>query len=526
MSELKLRTESIKDEEIEKIAVLRESDKKIIEHLVSSEPCLLEGSRGTGKSFLMKIAQLELEQKRDTLPIFISFNMSSLINTDDSLQFYHWMLAKTIRALLNKLIKDGAVISDYSNSLLSNYSESNSKNIKDKLKDIIRSFEMSYKDTNKCPIELNNLPDIEDVKEAITEICRQNKLTRVVFFFDEAAHVFRPEQQRQFFNLFKDLRSSYITCNAAIYPGVTHFGNSFELTHDCSYQVLDRSVTEEGYLDYFYEMFSKQSDNSILNVINNNKDIFNTLVYSCSGNPRILFKTYQSLTKLNTNEVNKEVKDFYRNKIWSEHTELGEKYKGHKELIDWGRDFLEQKVIPTVNENKKSTIYFWIDKDVPETVKESLRLLTYTGIIKKIDSTNRAHGKIGTRYEIKYGCIIALAPNPHQSSKEIFNKISIRQFTKFGAGYKEYDKIKDIIAIIENDKHYKKSLESILAKPITVLTLTEWQIKKLMENNITTIRDLHTVNKDDLLKIHQIGEKRSETMIKAMQAELLEYISG
>ena len=105
MSEIYLRTESIKQSQIAKLAVVNSADTKIIEALMSSEPCLLEGSRGTGKSFLMRIAELEVEKDESSLAVFVAFNKSSLINTEDELQFYHWMLAKTLKALTNKLRK-------------------------------------------------------------------------------------------------------------------------------------------------------------------------------------------------------------------------------------------------------------------------------------------------------------------------------------------------------------------------------------------------------------------------------------
>ena len=59
-----------------------ENDEDIISALLSPEPCLLEGSRGTGKSFLMKVAELRIEENfHKFLPVFVSFNISSLINT-------------------------------------------------------------------------------------------------------------------------------------------------------------------------------------------------------------------------------------------------------------------------------------------------------------------------------------------------------------------------------------------------------------------------------------------------------------
>lgn len=526
MTEFKLRTESIKDDDITSLAVKNENDKKIIKSLLSSEPCLLEGSRGTGKSFLMKIAQIRLEKKESDLSIFISFNISSLINTGDDLQFYHWMLAKTLRALMNKLRKKGLTISNYSKTLLSNDSSENDQTIENNLKDIVKLYENSYSKQN-TNVDVDQLPDIEDVKEAIQEICTENNLDRIYFFFDEAAHVFRPEQQRQFFNLFKDLRSPYITCNAAIYPGVTHFGDSFEPIHDCVYEVLERNIADDDYLDYFKKMVLKQADSSLKKAIQSQVDLFNTLALSCGGNPRILLKTIQEMQKFNTNEANRIIKDFYRIKIWSEHTELGEKYKGHQSLIDWGRDFLEKSVIPAILKNEKSSIYFWINKNVPETVKESLRLLTYTGIIRKLDTGIRSHGELGNRYEVKYGCIVALKANPHSYSKELFEIRDIRRFNEFGSNNKEYEKIENLSASILENEQYRESLESMLNKPIDVLSLTNWQKERLKDSGFKTIKDLYGLKEKVLIeKIYNVGPVRARIMMNAANSELLEYISG
>ncbi|MBE4841645.1 hypothetical protein IM302_10280, partial [Enterobacter cloacae complex sp. P42C] len=389
----------------------------------------------------MRVAELELEEgDKACVTVFVPFNMSSLITTDDNLQFYHWMMAKTLKYLLNKLRKMGMVVSGLTSNLLSNDHNDTEESVETSLKEIVRLFEDSYK--GKIAVDISSLPDIEDVKEAIQIICEENNLDRVVFFFDEAAHVFRPEQQRQFFSLFKDLRSPYITCNAAIYPGVTHFGDSFEPIHDCVFKKLERNILESDYLQYFKDIVFKQSDESLKKEIDNQRDLFNTLALASGGNPRMLLRTLQDLSKLNASGVNAIIKSFYRNQIWTEHTDLGEKYKGHREVIDWGRDFLENSVIPRVEDYNKtrrdkgtdeSTIYFWIHKDAPEPVKESLRLLTYTGIIRKIDSAVRAtRSELGTRYEIKYGCMLSLESNPHSDSKEFYKNLSVKKFPEFG----------------------------------------------------------------------------------------------
>ncbi|AKK74166.1 hypothetical protein OK18_17540 [Chryseobacterium gallinarum] len=538
MSTFYLRTESIKTEDIKKLSVISHQDKEIIKSLILPDPCLLEGSRGTGKSFLLKLTEIEVEENYpNCICVYISFNISSLIKTDDHFQFYHWMLAKTLKALLNNLRKKGISIDTNSASLLSNDESENEEDISQNLKEIVKQYENSYK--GKSTINIEALPDIEDVKEAIEIICKENNLDRIYFLFDEAAHVFRPEQQRQFFSLFKDLRSPYITCNAAIYPGVTYFGNSFEPLHDCIYLKLERDIRDTNYVSYFKEIVFNQSDETLKKSIQTHESLFITLALSCGGNPRFLLNTLRDISTFNSKNVEQVIKDFYRNKIWSEHTDLGEKYFGHKALIDWGRDFLEKGVIPSIiryndarksSDKQESTIYFWVHKDAPETVKEALRLLTYTGIIRKIDSGIRAtKAELGTRYEVKFGCILSLEPNPHNISKAFFNNLAIAKFLEFGKNSPAYNSILDLVEVINDDEGvFEKSISNILLKPISVLELlTEWQKKTLNDAGIYTISDLHNKTEAELIaKIYNVGPVRARIMKRAVDAELLEYISG
>jgi hypothetical protein len=538
MPDFYLRTESIKQGDILELCVTNSHDESILSALASSEPCLLEGSRGTGKSFLMRVSELKIENSNARLlPVFVSFNISSLLKTDDQLQFYHWMLAKSLKAFINKLRKKGYVVSPHSANLLSKDEIVDEQNIDSNLNVIVKEFETSYKRENG-KVEISILPDIEDVKEAIENICEENNLQRIYFFFDEAAHVFRPEQQRQFFNLFKDLRSPYITCNAAIYPGVTYFGNSFEPTHDCIYKKIERDIRDADYISYFKEIVYKQSDDQLKSAIDSNLELFNTLAISCGGNPRILLRTIQELPKFNSRSINETIKNFYRHQIWAEHTELGEKYQGHKYLIDWGRDFIEKYVMPAIenyNESRRersiheSSIYFWVHKDCPETVKESLRLLSYTSVLRKVDSAIRAtRAELGSRYEVKYGCILALSRNPSGDSKKFYDSLGTKNFPEFGKNHAAYRSIKELSGTIEDENAFQNALNHMLQKTIDVLQLlTPWQKEKLKQVGINTIEQLHQNTEENLIeKIYNVGPVRARLIKNAATAELLEYLSG
>ncbi|MFL7008852.1 hypothetical protein [Enterovibrio norvegicus] len=216
---------------------------------------------------------------------------------------------------------------------------------------------------------------------------------------------------------------------------------------------------------------------------------------------------------------------------------MGEKYKGHQQLIDWGRDFLENAAIPAIERYNKSrdekgvdesSIYFWVHKDCPEPVKEALRLLTYTGVINKLGSTVKAtRSQLGAKYEVKFGCIISLTKSPHLESKAFYENLATNKHPEFG---KQHNAYKDIIDFSLNldDENYKKSLDNMLEKSIDVLSLlTQWQKTKLKGAGIETIEELHSKTEEALIRtIYNVGPHRARVMKNAATAELLEYLSG
>src|SRR6267154_2526734 len=94
------------------------------------------------------------------------------------------------------------------------------------------------------------------------------------------------------------------------------------------------------------EIAFKQADSSLAAAIERNGQNFTVLAYAVSGNPRLLLKTLAQSGDLRTTEVNETIKEFYRSTIWSEHSGLAESYSGHRPFIDWGRNFIENVVLP------------------------------------------------------------------------------------------------------------------------------------------------------------------------------------
>ena len=80
MNEFLIRTEDIDNSELLKIFVETQQDRELLEMLKNRTPVVLIGSRGVGKSFLMKVAAAELKRdfaEKHVLPVYLTFIKST-----------------------------------------------------------------------------------------------------------------------------------------------------------------------------------------------------------------------------------------------------------------------------------------------------------------------------------------------------------------------------------------------------------------------------------------------------------------
>lgn len=537
MANLIIRTEDIKPEHILELYVETSQDAKTIGFLKSASPVVLEGSRGTGKSFLLRVAEAQLNASFDAdrvLPVYVSFVKSSLLQSSDPNQFLHWMMARLCSRIVRALYQKGLLVKQCSNLALLTGGQMAFDFSETTLEKIAQEYEDSYKKPGSV-IDSGNVPDVEVFKDAVEDICRDLEINRIAVFFDEAAHIFRPEQQRQFFTLFRDLRSPFISCNAAVYPGVTFFGQTFQASHDAMLVSLNRDVHDSDYLSSMREMVVKQAESELESDIEERRENFHALAYAVSGNPRLLLKTIAMSQRLRTNDVEKVIKEFYRTDIWSEHSGLAERYAGHHAFIDWGREFIEKTVIPDstskneqwANEGKtESTCYFWIHRNAPAAVNEALRLLSYTGIVTRLDSGVVAtRSEVGTRYAVNLGCLAASAAKPIPVLSSFGRTLSIKRFTEYGANHQSYSALTSVVGQF-SEPDISIVLARELAKPLIVLDITEYQRNGLHSIGVNTIGKALQASEADFQKIDYVGPKRSRKMMNVVVSSVLEYLSG
>lgn len=535
MADFFYRTEDIRPEEVGNYFVESRQDRRIVDALKSRNPVILVGSRGVGKSFLLRVAQKELSDSFEedrVLPIYMSFIRSSLLQSRDPQQFQHWMLARVCAAVVRTLMKSGLLAALPRSAKILAGTESVTNSTATKIEQIAEAYENSWRSPG-IQIDGSAIPDVDALKEALEDLSEMLSISRFAIFFDEAAHIFLPEHQRQFFTLFRDLRSHCVTCNAAVYPGVTSFGETFQPAHDATLLTIDRDILSSDYVDNMREIVEKQADAATLKNIAQNGRNFAILAYAASGNPRLLLKTLAAAPKVNSTEINEVIREYYRTHIWAEHSQLADKYAGHRPVIDWGRQFLESVALPEIKAkndqylaaDKNTSAYLWIHRDAPEVVKEALRVLCYTGVLSEQSAGMKAsRAEIGTRYMVNLGCLFALESTPARTSFDIAKGLTPKRMTEYGANHTAYRSLLDADVVPPNASGFP--LNEQFKKSIDVLDISTWQRSKLLELNLNTVGDVLAAPEEKLKQAWYVGDVRARRMRNAAVAAVLEYLSG
>src|SRR5262249_48369090 len=111
--DLHLTTEDIEPERVLDYLVRTPTDAELLSHLKSRTPVLLRGSRGSGKSFLLRAAQQEMLSRLaidKVLPVYASFRNTPLIKVGGPEQFLPWMIVTLANSVVRAAQDQGLSI--------------------------------------------------------------------------------------------------------------------------------------------------------------------------------------------------------------------------------------------------------------------------------------------------------------------------------------------------------------------------------------------------------------------------------
>lgn len=211
---LKLSAEEFNDHDFQKYHLFSVSDEKILRRLIVPGPVLLRGPRGSGKSAYMRQAHKILKKSR-----------GSIVSAYISLRYFPLITAKSEDYLL--------ILVPY----------------------VARHISEAFV---ACGLETDGLLAISTVDEfntALASLCLRHE-RRLVILFDDVAHIGREVSLAGFFDFFRTISSSLVSCKASIYPGVTKFGSRFDLYSDATIVEAQRDERTTDFSKFFSDLLS------------------------------------------------------------------------------------------------------------------------------------------------------------------------------------------------------------------------------------------------------------------------------
>jgi hypothetical protein len=267
-----LRAEDLSEDDLQRLTAEVPGDESILRRLTGPGPKLLKGPRGSGKSNYLKRAYFKLHGRDSVLVAYINFSQHLaleplMLRSERALEhFRQWLVYKIVIALddsagaespkeLRKFASDGR---KYVNELQTSVGKS-----------------PKFVPKPIAPTQLLTL--IEGWSEAMG-------CSRTVLLMDDAAHAFMQQQQREFFEVFRALRSRNVACKAAIYPGVTSYSPFFNVGHEAEeIEVWIRTDSQE-YLETMRAIFAARFPQTLQGSVR--PELVDLAAYASFGLPR------------------------------------------------------------------------------------------------------------------------------------------------------------------------------------------------------------------------------------------------
>jgi len=543
--------------------------------LFEKSAILLAGPRGSGKTHHMKVAyNKSLQNPNYPLSIYVSFGKYYHL---EPLQyksavaykvFHTWVLGKIILGC-RQLVAD-----------LRNIDKKEYNNF-----DFLNEFtnlEVFISQIEKDPLSYSEYGELIQ-RLTIYEVVRIidlliNKLDRrgMVLFLDDAALTLSHEYMREFFDIFRSLKTPRISPKASVYPGSTEYGPRFHIGQDAIIEDCWPCVEDKSYREFMDRFLEKRFPTLSPSIPN---DIIELFKYISFGIPREFINLISDFEKNKDNKDKRNQEVF--NTIIEDHAELikaeylsfSEKNPQYKTIISTGDDLFGKIIWTLVKENRQIREKSKVEKNITigilqkqeygQKTHRMIRFLVEAGLLYPLKAvkhgSNNVENSEHREYERYIPHFLFLIKSKAFSSSRGFNPGEIVEFIKRDSAKhpvrrtidrllekSQIEKIRldlppcshcgrDRLSEDQKFCHHcghqlieKSRFEECMKIPIERLPLPNWQKERLkQETSIKTIEDI--ISDSDpgskFQKIKHIGPKRSEKLFKLVKIYIEEYLS-
>jgi len=395
-----------------KWSISHQNESEILRKLTQAGAKLITGPRGCGKTTLMLKAynKLLLPKAGSALPVYVNFKSSLKLeplyknNTNAAYWFNQWILLKVVQGIYESLEKLGINISEFWLS-------------PSKVKKNINLLEMGR-------VEL--LDDNEDqmtlslVNGFIETVLEKTDKNRCSLLLDDAGHAFSSEQQKDFFEFFREVKSKTVSPKAAIYPGVISYSSSFHVGHDAEEISVWLKPNKEGYLEFMHSLLESRFDSETFATLSADMKLLDLMCYAAYGIPRSLLNMISAFcfdddegnitVKLDSKNVLKQIKSSF-DSTYQIYDSLKIKLPMYKNFIDTGAAFYETCLITVKEFNKGSAAnrqssMMAIKRPISPELSKVLGFFQYAGLLAPNGISNRGDKGVYELFELHFASII------------------------------------------------------------------------------------------------------------------------
>jgi len=567
------RCEDLLYEEIRQVSVLGDFERRIIDSLKSSGANLLEGARGVGKSMLLRMAEIELDNEfgvERKLGVYVNFKTSTLlegVKADERDAFQIWVNIKLLEALHEKLLALNLIAKSGSHDPYHRvFGISSVRETKALLEEKIHLLQkLAFKKTDQSAIIdqigkdfLAKAQDTSFLNNVIRETCEQFSIKKIILFFDEAAHTFIPAQQTIFFEIFKLLHGGKVACKAAVYPTVTNYGRNFEVGQDAIVLPVFRFDPGESGRRENRQHFRSILDKRLPKSSSIRKKIFqrgaelDLCIDLSNGNPRALLhiinSTLAGQTSLSERSVSLAVQSYVDQELLPYHHSLAKRLPTYSSHIRVGLDLLRGYLIPEIrSKNHRRTkseyqsAFFTVQRDMSPNLKLALDILSYSGMVSQMGTVKIA-GATGPRYLVNLALMATEKAFDTPKTADAIGRLSLTDYREFSSSDNQIATyLNSLLAPTEmcsacsaplpqnakfcsecgNPVTARSIVSTLLEEPVTALSISD-RLKARIQPKFATVGAVVQAKRSELMALPYIKDVRSRIIKNAAD----EFISG
>lgn len=530
------RAENLSETELAEWTVLTQRDQGVVSKLMGPGAKLLIGPRGSGKSTLLRTAYFRLIEEGEHMPAYVNYARSLALEPlfhrqANALQiFRQWVLRKLIVGV-------AAAIGEMKKTLPDELAGLSSES-----KVFIRSLE-----NGSFGGDVESLLTPTDLLISLEKWCDALERKRCVLLLDDAAHAFSPEQQREFFEIFRELRSRRVAAKAAVYPGITSYSPNFHVGHEAEVLQAGHEPTSSAYLRNMREIAAKRLPETLRQELQQRDEYIDFLAMAAFGIPRGFLNMLSQwlgvedqASKPTRRSAETAVRD-YAESTRGIFKSLETKLPRLRHFVEIGSE-LERAIVATLRtynarqrSSRKRTAVVGIQEPISPPLERILNMLEYSGLIRRVGSVSRGVKGTFLRFDLHYAVVIsenALSLGKSFPITDVIDALREKDSHAFarakGTGLLGRDFAKRCTldlppcqkcgtARVAEDQHFcmkcgaelsnSSVYEELLRAPISALALTPNKLKGIAQHtSLKTVQDLLMDDEEqELRRVPYIG---------------------